>query len=38
MPDKVRLMQTNWIGKSVGLQFSFKPVAPFDSWWRQAGE
>ncbi len=30
-PDKVRLMQENWIGKSVGLQFSFKPVAPFDS-------
>ncbi len=23
-PDKVRLMQENWIGKSVGLQFSFK--------------
>ncbi|MES1985451.1 MAG: leucine--tRNA ligase [Pseudomonadota bacterium] len=22
-PDKVRLMQENWIGKSVGLQFSF---------------
>lgn len=30
-PDKVRLMQENWIGKSVGLQFRFKPVAPFDS-------
>jgi len=30
-PDKVRLMQENWIGNSVGLQFSFKPVAPFDS-------
>ncbi|CAM5427752.1 leucine--tRNA ligase [Sphingobium scionense] len=30
-PDKVRTMQENWIGKSVGLQFSFKPVAPFDS-------
>ncbi|ATI82244.1 leucine--tRNA ligase [Sphingobium yanoikuyae] len=30
-PDKVQLMQENWIGKSVGLQFSFKPVAPFDS-------
>ena len=28
-PDKVRTMQENWIGKSVGLQFSFKPVAPF---------
>jgi leucyl-tRNA synthetase len=24
-------MQENWIGKSVGLQFHFKPVAPFDS-------
>ncbi|MXP40354.1 leucine--tRNA ligase [Altererythrobacter soli] len=23
-PDKVRLMQENWIGKSSGLQFSFK--------------
>ncbi|MBH1997981.1 MAG: leucine--tRNA ligase [Sphingomonadaceae bacterium] len=30
-PDKVRTMQENWIGKSVGLQFRFKPVAPFDS-------
>ncbi|HTG38623.1 leucine--tRNA ligase, partial [Sphingomonas sp.] len=30
-PDKVRLMQENWIGKSVGLQFRFKPVAPFDA-------
>ncbi|MCP1470128.1 leucyl-tRNA synthetase [Sphingobium sp. OAS761] len=30
-PDKVRTMQENWIGKSVGLQFAFKPVAPFDS-------
>ncbi|MCH4893721.1 leucine--tRNA ligase [Sphingomonas sp. SFZ2018-12] len=29
-PDKVKLMQENWIGKSVGLQFSFAPVAPFD--------
>ncbi|MBD8678282.1 leucine--tRNA ligase [Sphingomonas sp. CFBP 13720] len=28
-PDKVRLMQENWIGKSEGLQFSFAPVAPF---------
>jgi leucyl-tRNA synthetase len=28
-PDKVRLMQANWIGKSQGLQFSFAPVAPF---------
>ena len=25
-PDKVRLMQANWIGKSKGLQFSFKTV------------
>ncbi len=30
-PDKVKLMQENWIGKSVGLQFKFEPVAPFDS-------
>ncbi len=30
-PDKVRTMQENWIGKSVGLQFHFKPVAPFDT-------
>ncbi|WP_298400051.1 leucine--tRNA ligase [Sphingobium sp.] len=30
-PDKVRTMQENWIGKSVGLQFRFKPVAPFDT-------
>lgn len=30
-PDKVRLMQENWIGKSVGLQFRFQPVAPFDT-------
>ncbi|MEC3951065.1 leucine--tRNA ligase [Sphingobium sp. HWE2-09] len=30
-PDKVRTMQENWIGKSVGLQFHFEPVAPFDS-------
>ncbi len=27
-PDKVRLMQENWIGKSVGLQFSFKLLTP----------
>ena len=25
-PDKVRLMQENWIGKSQGLQFSFRMV------------
>jgi leucyl-tRNA synthetase len=29
-PDKVRLMQENWIGKSEGLQFAFAPIAPFD--------
>jgi leucyl-tRNA synthetase len=29
-PDKVKLMQANWIGKSQGLQFSFAPVVPFD--------
>ncbi len=29
-PDKVRLMQENWISKSEGLQFAFSPVAPFD--------
>ncbi|MBB3982336.1 leucyl-tRNA synthetase [Sphingobium fontiphilum] len=29
-PEKVRLMQENWIGKSVGLQFKFQPVAPFE--------
>jgi len=27
-PDKVKLMQENWIGKSVGLQFSFAVEAP----------
>ena len=27
-PEKVRLMQENWIGKSQGLQFSFAPLAP----------
>lgn len=27
-PDKVRLMQENWIGKSVGLNFTFKTSAP----------
>src|SRR6476469_2326504 len=27
-PDKVRLMQENWIGKSQGLQFRFKLVEP----------
>ena len=27
-PDKVKLMQENWIGKSVGLQFRFKLDAP----------
>ncbi len=29
-PDKVRLMQENWIGKSEGLQFAFQPAEPFD--------
>ncbi len=27
-PEKVRLMQENWIGKSVGLQFRFRLDAP----------
>src|SRR5438067_6321306 len=27
-PDKVRLMQENWIGKSRGLQFSFRLAEP----------
>ena len=27
-PDKVRLMQENWIGKSRGLQFRFRLVTP----------
>lgn len=30
-PDKVRLMQENWIGKSRGLQFSFRLAEPLDS-------
>ncbi len=30
-PEKVRLMQENWIGKSQGLRFSFAPLAPFDT-------
>ena len=29
-PDKVRVMQENWIGKSQGLQFSFAPLAPLE--------
>jgi leucyl-tRNA synthetase len=29
-PDKVRLMQENWIGKSRGLQFSFRLAEPVD--------
>src|SRR5438132_7624909 len=29
-PDKVRLMQENWIGRSRGLQFSFRVVEPVD--------
>jgi leucyl-tRNA synthetase len=27
-PEKVRIMQENWIGKSTGLQFSFRLVQP----------
>ncbi len=27
-PDKVRLMQENWIGRSKGLTFRFDPLAP----------
>jgi leucyl-tRNA synthetase len=30
-PDKVRLMQENWIGKSRGLQFAFRLAEPTDS-------
>jgi leucyl-tRNA synthetase len=30
-PDKVRLMQENWIGKSRGLQFGFRLAEPLDS-------
>jgi leucyl-tRNA synthetase len=30
-PDKVRLMQENWIGKSRGLQFGFRLAQPIDS-------
>ena len=29
-PDKVRLMQENWIGKSRGLQFRFRLATPTD--------
>ncbi len=29
-PDKVRLMQENWIGKSAGLHFAFALAAPVD--------
>jgi leucyl-tRNA synthetase len=29
-PDKVRLMQENWIGKSRGLQFTFRLAEPID--------
>jgi len=28
-PDKVKLMQENWIGRSRGLRFRYEPVAPF---------
>ena len=30
-PEKVRLMQENWIGKSRGLQFAFQLAQPIDS-------
>jgi len=30
-PEKVRLMQENWIGKSRGLQFRFRLAEPIDS-------
>ena len=30
-PDKVRVMQENWIGKSRGLQFRFRLAEPIDS-------
>ena len=30
-PEKVRLMQENWIGKSKGLDFRFRLAAPIDS-------
>ncbi|MBX9897969.1 MAG: leucine--tRNA ligase [Qipengyuania sp.] len=30
-PDKVRLMQENWIGKSTGLEFSFELIHPSPS-------
>src|SRR5689334_23105207 len=30
-PEKVRLMQENWIGKSRGLQFRFRLAKPVDS-------
>jgi leucyl-tRNA synthetase len=30
-PEKVRLMQENWIGKSCGLQFRFRLAKPMDS-------
>jgi leucyl-tRNA synthetase len=30
-PDKVRLMQENWIGKSKGLDFRFRLADPIDS-------
>jgi leucyl-tRNA synthetase len=30
-PDKVRLMQENWIGKSRGLEFAFRLAEPLDA-------
>jgi len=30
-PDKVRLMQENWIGKSQGVEFAFEPLVPLQT-------
>lgn len=30
-PDKVKLMQENWIGKSQGVEFAFAPLAPLQA-------
>ncbi|HVR90202.1 MAG TPA: leucine--tRNA ligase [Novosphingobium sp.] len=30
-PEKVRLMQENWIGKSQGVEFAFAPLAPLET-------
>jgi leucyl-tRNA synthetase len=37
-PDKVRLMQENWIGKSQGLQFRFRLSAPAKAGAHEAGD